>query len=521
MEQKPNTNHISEDSFESVIENFHLAFAVFPVIAAILATITGLGKTLHLGIELSLIFVTICINFYILWRKSKADKSEDLNLFYTFRTNRLLPVQSGKKESYNVRIAVIEDKDKTYFRENLQDTFKKELDFEEFLNYLITLPKLKNLDLSKQELKHHILREIKDRRLFFKPIAVETSKSYVEDFKWFSEEMGEPTAVVVVRTSEIEKESSDIYDAVNLWAFQNKNSEIPILFAKNPDIDFPEPNETAKKFIPMPDDPKSLPWRLLKRAKERGRAWRIQAKYNRALVWNISYLFLMCVYIGAIWLVAQDLKFKEKSGQYETTIIEKTNQHENARKGLSDALVTEKLFRKFTTVKDDEKLNASYWFWNNGQPTLFVTTEISHSTYILPNSKEYIIGCGYKFPNHVIEWRVDEDKKIDTSKVVVRNNYDMPIEDHGCKMKLLETSKAKVIICATFNGKNSNEDDANTVGICVFTENESNTMFNSIKNDNGKEYRNFLRNEVENYYKKYNDLVLSKEVVPLKEIENK
>lgn len=522
MSQKLSERHISDDSLESVIENFHLGFAVAPAIAAILATIVGFGKTVHLGIELSFVIAVIIINFIILWLKSKTDEGKELSLFYTFRTNKLLPVQSGKKESYKVEIAVIEDKDKSYFRESLQDNFKKEVSFEEFSKYLLTLPKFKNLNLDEQEFRNHILREIKDRNLYFNPIEIDNSKNYTEESKWVNDKLEKVTAVVVVRTSELE-EKSDIYDAVNIWAFQNQNSEVPILFAKNPNLTFANENKTAGKFIPIPDDPNSLPWRLLKRAKERGRSWRIQAKYNRAMVWNIFYLALMCVYIGAIWIVSQDVKLNEKTRQFEATITEKTRQLEAARDGVNDAIISEKQFRKFTQIKDDEKLNVSYWFWNNGLPTLFATTENPHQTFTLPNTKEYMIGCGFKFPNHVVEWRIGQEKDINTSNVMVYDNYDRPIENHGCKMGLLPTNKAKTIICATFNGKNSKEDDANTVGICVFTENESNKDFKDFVNEQTApiKYRDFLRQRVQDYYEKYSTLIESKAIIPLEQIEKK
>ena len=125
MSNKRPKSHITDEALESIIENFHLGFAVAPAIAAILATIIGFGKVTHLYIELSFVFAVIVINFAILYLKSKTDESNDLSLFYTFRTNRLLPVQSGKKESYKVEIAVIEDKDNADFREKLQESFKK------------------------------------------------------------------------------------------------------------------------------------------------------------------------------------------------------------------------------------------------------------------------------------------------------------------------------------------------------------------------------------------------------------
>lgn len=506
MKNKIFKPYITDDSLENVIENFHLGFAVAPVIAAILATIVGFGKDIHLYIELSFVIAVIFINFVVLYLKSKTDESKELSLFYTFRTNKLLPVRSGKRESYKVEIAVIEDKKRSYFRENLQDNFKREISFEDFKEYLSTLPRFKELRLNEHELRKFLVKEIKDRNLYFNPIEIDASKNYTEEFRWLLDKLEKVTAVVVVRTSELE-EKSDIYDAVNLWALQNQNSEIPILFAKNPDSEFPQVNKIAENFIPIPDEPRSLPWRLLKRAKERGRAWRIQAKYNRAMVWNIFYLALMCVYIGAIWIITQ-------SGQYETT-----------KQGMTDASITEKQFRKFTDIKDDENLNVSYWFQDNGLPTLFATTEKPHSTFTLPNAKENIIGCGFKFPNHVVEWRIGEhnnETNIDTSNVLVYNNYDKSIQGHECKMTLLETNKAKSIICATFNGKNSVPDDPNTVGICVFTENELNKNFKDLEtNDSKIKYRDFLRQKVEEYYSQYIGLILSKKAIPLAKIEEK
>ena len=394
------------------------------------------------------------------------------------------------------------------------------------------MPKSKSPKLDYQELKKVISQEVKDRNLYFNPIDIDPSKKYEHEFKWLAGKLENATAVVVVRTSGLE-EKSDIYDVVNLWAFQNHNSEIPVLFAKNPELEFTQVNKTAEKFIPIPDNPKSLPWRLIKRAKERGRAWRIQAKYNRAMVWNILYLSLMCVYVGAILIKTHEANHNEKINQYENRIkedmIHSTNfisrtetKHKMTKNGLSDAFVTEKQFRKFTEIKDDEKLNVSYWFWNNGKPTLFVTTEEPHSTYYLPNTKNFMIGCGFKFPNHVVEWKIDKSADINTSNVIVYDNYDNPIKDHECTMGLLKTNKSKSIICVTFNGKNANEDDPNTVGICVFTETDTNKNFkDTVENNVKMNYRDYLRRRVEDYYKDYINSILNKKVVPLVELEER
>jgi hypothetical protein len=500
MNLKPHRKPITDSAVDSTKEIFHLGFAVAPVIASIVATV--IGANIHLAIELAFIAVVIVFNFCILWLRSKTEENKELSLFYTFRTNNLRPNQSGDEQAYNVEVAVIESEDSSYFRDNLQRKFKTELDLEKLKGLLSRESKLKGQRLGGQSVENLVVGEVKDRDLYFKPVYIPPPQK--TDAEELQEELKtkldvslkNAAAVVVVRTTELD-DKPWVYEAVNAWA--NQHSDVPILFAKDPRKSFPK-IEPANKFLWIPDDPKSLPWRLLQRAKARSEAWRSQATYNRAMVWNIFYLSLMCIYIGAIWINAKNNQLYTQKSGYDISMD-----------AMDEAIETERSFRRYTSVKDDPSLSTSYWFRHRDKPYIFVTTEVPHNTTYFENGFHALISCGYAaYPNHVIEWSIKTNQPP-----AVYDNYDNKDLNSKCEMLKLGTSPIKSIVCATYNGtadplKNSNS----TVGICIFTENEDNNIF-------GSDYRKFLRVEVARYHSKYIGLIEQNKMISLDERELK
>jgi len=104
-------------------------------------------------------------------------------------------------------------------------------------------------------------------------------------------------AVVVVWTKEL-KEKSWVYKTIDSWAFQR--SDVPILFALA-DRTIPEP----ENYLHVPEDSKSLPWRLVQRGNERARDWRGVAGFNRIIVGNALLLLLMASLVAAILIYEQ------------------------------------------------------------------------------------------------------------------------------------------------------------------------------------------------------------------------
>lgn len=516
------TSHV-ETSFANAIESFHLVFAVAPIFALIITTL--LGKDLHFIIELILVGIVIVVNFFILSRKKVTEEGEELSPLYTFWTNKVLPNQSGNQQRYNVTVAIIEDAGRSYFRDNVQNKFKTKLNLEQLKSLLSKESKLKNPILKEPNLEKLVLEEVKDRHLFFQPIDVaRPTKDNVEqlqkDFRQrLNDDLEKPTAVIVVRTSELD-EKSWVYKAVISWADQH--SEVPILFAKNPDKDFPE-NELANKFLWIPDDPKSLPWRLLQRAKNRAKVWRLQATYNRALVWNIFYLLLLVIYIGAVWFNAKRIEFSSKIAAKDTIISNQNKDNEGAlatqqskyiktMDGMDEVIETEKAYRTYTSKKGDPKFSVSYWYGFMGKPYVFVTTEASHNhTYL---ESDTIIGCGFSAPNHIIE------RILKTNKVTAYD-YDgnvVPLPEK-CQYKPLSMTPINSITCVTYNDKYNDKNDPvitnRTVGICVFTEDKDNKIFS--KND--KEERDFLIKTIRRFHKEYINSLENNNVISLDEAE--
>lgn len=487
--QKRQRTPVTESSVENTKEIFHLGFSVAPIIGAILTTL--MGKDIHLLVELIVIVIVILINSYILWLRSKTEEDKELSLFYTFWTNKILPNQSGDKQAYNVEVAIIEDEGASYFREAVRNKFKTEVNLEKLKN-LLANPKFKNAILKDQKIEQLVVDEFKDHDLYFRPIRVgpptkEDGEELQAGFKKkLDNDLDHAAAVIVVRTGELEAKPW-VYNAIISWAYQH--SEVPILFAQDPDKKWPD-NELAKKFLWIPDDPKSLPWRLLQRAKSRARVWRVQATYNRAMVWNIVYISLMCLYIGAIWIKTKNQEhsalFKSQGEAHSALIKQKEgeltgqkNKYKISMAGMDEAVKTEKGYRAYISKQGDSTLSVSYWYGHKGKPYVFTTTENPHITTSLENNYGSIIGCGFSQPNHVVEGKVKRlgKDKAEVMEVTAYDNYDKVVPMAMCQMKKLRTSAIKSIVCATFNDDTVHLPTNRTVGVCAFTEDEHNDIF--------------------------------------------
>ncbi|MCU1264513.1 MAG: hypothetical protein JWM21_831 [Acidobacteria bacterium] len=404
MKKKRKRKATRNISVRHALQSLHLGFAIAPLIASIVATLVG--RDIHYKIELDFIIVVITANFSILWLRWPR-------LFYTFWTDDLPPSQSGHEQTYHAEVAIIEDRQSSYYRDKVQHRFKTEVDFEQLRSALSKEPKLKNTVLSDQMLKTHFFKKVKDDNLFFRQIEVGAPtevdsevnseddpakqvhpEALQDELKRFLDgTLERAEAVVMVRTSGLDQKGWT-YAAVNDWAYEH--SEVPILFAQDPNKGFSD-DETAKNFLWIRDDPKSLPWSLLQQAKERGKAWRDQATYNRAMVWNILYISLMCIWIGAIWLKATDETVGKQKNQfdqsinnqrvaYDQSVNKQKLEYQTAMRATDEALRTERSYRQdYASAKGDPNLSISYWFRHNEKPYVFVTTEIPHNTKFFEN----------------------------------------------------------------------------------------------------------------------------------------
>jgi hypothetical protein len=493
MTQKRRRKLSTPPAVERTLEIIHIGYAVAPGIAILLATI--FRKDIHLYIELGFIVIVIVVNFYILL-KPKTEESKDekgLSLFYTFLFNAIKPVKISTEQKYEVKIAIVEDENKAYFKERLDKQFHKETDAS----------------------KRHSVIDAPDDKLVFESIKFdphETEDIESEVSKFLTDHklaLDRATAVVVVRTDEPERKdesekNSDelekywVYQAVDSWAYQH--SEVPILFAKDKSKEYTH-HEIADNYLRIPDDPKSLPWRLLQRARQRGKAWRIQAGYNRAMVWNIFYLSLMCIYIGVIWIVAQ------------------RNEFNTAYRGLSHAKETRRLFERDVLKRYDDKLHVSYWFKHKdllshkGQPTVFVTTEELDTTNAFDTSNESLIGCGFSTPNIIVECKEGCNDKT-PKKADVFDIGANPKLDTTCHMSPRPEEPIYSIACITY--KPSGLGDEYTVGICIFTGDKDRSILDGDE-EHRKSVRNFLWARVDKFYKDFRESIHNGTVTPLAE----
>ena len=471
MKQKHLRKIYTPHAVEKTLEIIHISYAITPGIAAVITTI--LRKDLHLLVEAGFIFITIAINFYIFLKpKTEETKSgRGLTLFWTFLTNQIKPVKKPTEQKYKVQVVIVEDKGNLYFKQQLDEQFHKA--------------------------KKNLVKNEIDENLTFENIQVdphEAEKIDDEVSKFLADNklaLEKPAAVVVVRSDNLEN-NSWVYKAIDFWAYEN--SEIPILFAKNESKEYKH-HEIADNYLRIPDDPKSLPWRLLQRAAERGNAWRVQAKYNRAMVWNIFYIALMCIYIAGVLAIDQRKEFS------------------TAYKGQSEVMETKRLFERDILKRSDDQLNVSYWFshkeWfsRKGHPEVFVTTENLDTIKSFKTSNSSIIGCGFSTPNIIVECKEGCNEGL--KKADVFDLWGKPRLDIDCYMTPRTEEPIYSISCATYKPSGV-IDDEYIVGICIFTGTAERSVLEG-------DYHKFLREKVMGFRENFREKLQDKSVTPLSE----
>lgn len=498
MTRKSTASLISDHTIENTTESFHLVFAIAPALAAILTYLYG--TDLHLRVELALVASVIIVNFFILWLRSKTDKTQELSLLHTFITNKLPPNRSGTKQIYDTLVAVIEDKDFTYFREEIESKFKKRFDVKKLKELLLN--QRMNRKLGKLKLDE-LYEDLKDWKLYFKPIEIgspaasEAQLRQLEAKREFDAYLKGVTAVVLVQSDELNKKPW-VYDALSSWGYEH--SDVPILLARSDKALFPDQTD-ANRFLWIPDDPKGLPWSLLHRGLSRAKAWRTQASFNRLIVWNLFYISLMFIYIGVIWIGAKNKETETRDVANRIVL-----------KGMDEAMSTERGFRALAKVKDDSSLGVSYWYRLSGKPTIFVTTEVPHEYSQFENDNETIIGCAFVKPNIVIEGNIGVANDGRTI-VTAYDNYDTPLPSSNCRMKKLETSAIKSIICSSYDD-GLRQNGGGTVGICAFTKEAGNYLF-------GEYNRKYLLSRTTQFHKDFIDLIENSKEVSLMERQEK
>lgn len=494
-EEKP---EILEEKSEKIKENFHWVLMITPIVSAFLARYFG---HIEKSIEIGLVIISIVFNIFLLWLWSYYEykRTEELRLFRTFWFGKLPPSKKGGELLTNTEIAVIENESNAYYHKKLEEKFKTELVENTLERISIKDENLKfrevlceNFDLSKLDAEKKIqkVKELKDK------IENDISKSKV---------------VVVVRTKALD-EKPWVYKAVESWA--NKNSDSPCLFIRNKSESYDD-NEIADNFRWIYDEPKILPWKLLQRAKHRSYAWRMQARFNKAMVTNLFALLIMIFLIAlsvedelkadikterenispifaeqrnSIYRELEDLYKIEESllqniEQNESLIDENQNKIKDKWKMLTKQ-VRDEYKSLYTNLSNNEKLEISYWFTDDEYAQAFTTTEEKPEIDRFKMNGESTIVCVFNNPNHYAKWQkrryyisslfLGESK---TSVFDFEDNEIVPkIEDNEIVPKKCVTvprgsNPIVAITCISYNRHNENSKTTKkfTVGICAFT----------------------------------------------------
>jgi hypothetical protein len=446
-------------------------------------------------IEFIIIPAAVLFNFLIIWLKSYFDANAEQSLIRSFLTNDLLPTNLGKPLEFQAKIVIIED-------ETSHGSFIKSVD---------------KLFKGKNEPATH--------NLILVPFSCETSNVDAQRAR-LSKSLEGANAVVVIRTKELE-EKSWAYEVVQTWAYAR--SDVPILFTE---LD----KDSRKSLIPdnyfsIPADTKSLPWRLVQRANERGLVWRNVASFNRLIATNFIILLIMSFSIGH-YLISHQQKEDEniiRSQQQETSRLAQSLNHSlhNQQEGYYDLLgeiyqggsnnaVIQKLhdgiaqrtkeqFENFIMKSKDDKFVVSYWVRDENKLRQFGTTDKDPNRTDWDFDKTTVIGCAFSNTNHFAIW--DAESNSNEPEVISLNG--VKLQNHGCHFWDRPSQDIRSIVCASYNSS-SDSQNKSTAGICIFTENPERE-----KNVSKYDYSEFLKEKTKKFYEFAFPYIENNKIVPL------
>jgi hypothetical protein len=427
-------------------ENLSLIAAIVGAIAVLTA---GLLKADEKFVYSIIFLVAILIVLLTIFVKSYLTANNDQNILYSFITDSLLPNKSKKFLGIKTDIAILGAEENKGIVENFRN---------QFIN----------------------TSEMKITPIICDSSEVELQKGDLRD------RLSGVEAVIVVRTKELENKSW-AYEVLEEWAFQN--SHVACLV-----IDKIDPKELAQlklspipeKYFFVPDDKGSLPWRLLKRANERALAWRHQASFNRLIA--ISVFILLLTGLMSNYFMSS-LHEKEYYGLLQRSYEEIAKQ----TKARYEHQV-------LNGIKD-ESLHVSYWFRHSGTLYQLSSTDKRSARRTYTEHTPSVISCGFFIhPNSSVWWAGSQTSMLSF------NGEKSDLEGGICKFDPDPYRHIKSIICTTYNGSKNPENPEDTVGICVFTQNETN-IFNNYSPD-------FLKERTSEFYDFVSDFRKDKKLIP-------
>ncbi len=294
-------------------------------------------------------------------------------------------------------------------------------------------------------------------------------------------------SVVFVRTKNLEK-TPWVYEIVQRWAMENSN--IPCLVV---DKIYPEElsqlitHPIPQNFYFIPDDPKVLPWALLKRANQRTAAWRKLAKINRSITRNIAILVLVVTAALIVnYFIDRAKLFEYKASlQLSRADTEESigNSHRNNFTALQEIYkeVAGQTKRQFEALFPNSNVTVAHWI-RFGDKMFQISSSNTekridqyYKTFL---STEWAIGCALLNENHhVIGWPPKagsrSEKNIAGTVKVISISDRTRLVNHGCIFKPQKTREISSILCTSFN---QTDDKEITVGVCIDTPTQLNFL---------------------------------------------
>jgi len=412
-----------------VKDNLAPITALATALSALIAIVLGVEEKIVYSIILLAVFVLVPLAAAL---RSRWDRDREQSQFFTLVTDNLQPNKTKKYLGLKANIAVVGDQTCEGMFESLR-AHLQEVDSDLQISQFIFAEGM-DIDLQRGDL-------------------------------W--DVLSGADSVILARTTVLEKEDW-IYKAVDQWAYQNSNVPIVVIdkLARTP---IPmELKKITERFYFIPDHQSSLSWRLLKRANGRSLSWRNQATFNRSV--SLAVVILVLTLLGAAFLIDY-LQKREMYDLMRTTykqVAEHTKEDYQTflQKLIENQGTPEAQRLLFQKLKDDKQLNLSYWLTYNGTFYPLATTDPRSSYTPWRQNDMSIVGCVLRKPNRLVVW----DDKMSRPEVTAHNG-DKLGEDPYCGYGGQVRRKIHSIACSSYSAI---PEDANyTVGVCVFTETET------------------------------------------------